>query len=120
MEYKFQQRKLSTNTYEIVETVQGTIKGVKRSSVWGDYYISFEGIPYAKPPLGELRFKGPVAHENWQGVRDCTGPGSIPMQANVVFRKWKGSEDCLYLNVYTKNVSCVEIIINTIFILPEI
>lgn len=107
MEYKFTQRKLTTNVYENVETVQGIVKGVKRTTVWGDSYLSFEGIPYAKPPIGELRFKAPVPHDSWHNVRDCTGPGSIPMQTNVVFRKWKGSEDCLYLNVFTKNVCII-------------
>ncbi|XP_034244755.1 venom carboxylesterase-6-like [Thrips palmi] len=67
----------------------------------GRAVAAFEGIPFAKPPVGELRFKAPMAKEPWSGVlvADKTGP-VCPQRAfskpNVV----EGSEDCLYLNVY--------------------
>lgn len=81
------------------------MKGTKRMSVWGNSYYSFEGIPFAKPPVGELRFKAPVEEEPWNDVLDCTGPADVPFQGNMLFKKYKGSEDCLYLNVFTNEVS---------------
>lgn len=41
----------------IVDTNYGPVRGLKRTSVAGDEYISFRGIPYASAPIGELRFK---------------------------------------------------------------
>lgn len=41
----------------IVDTNYGPVRGLKRTSVVGDQYISFRGIPYAKAPIGDLRFK---------------------------------------------------------------
>ncbi len=41
----------------IVETNYGPVRGIKRTSAVGDQFFSFRGIPYAKPPIGNLRFK---------------------------------------------------------------
>lgn len=41
----------------IVETNYGPVRGIKRTSAVGDHFYSFRGIPYAKPPIGDLRFK---------------------------------------------------------------
>ncbi|MDB5112614.1 MAG: carboxylesterase, partial [Mucilaginibacter sp.] len=66
---------------------------------------SFKGIPFAKPPVGELRWKEPQPAENWQGVRKADQFGNSPMQKKVfsdmIFRSPGISEDCLYLNVWT-------------------
>ena len=65
----------------------------------------FLGIPYAAPPVGDLRWKPPVPAANWKGVRKATEFGSRCMQSDVfgdmVFRDPGGSEDCLTLNVWT-------------------
>lgn len=65
----------------------------------------FEGIPYAAPPVGGLRWKEPRPVKPWQGVRDATEFGNRPMQEYVwddmIFRSKQASEDCLYLNVWT-------------------
>jgi len=83
----------------------GQIKGVERLSLYDDTYYSFEKIPFAKPPLGELRFKAPVPAESWSGVLDCTHYAEKPTQRNLQTRVIEGAEDCLYLNVYPKKVS---------------
>lgn len=60
----------------------------------------FEGVPYALPPVGALRWKMPRAPRPWGGVRDATEPSAVcpqPTYANTVI----GTEDCLYLNVTT-------------------
>ncbi|KAJ8897937.1 hypothetical protein PR048_003295 [Dryococelus australis] len=78
---------------------QGTLRGkIVTSPVTGQKYYSFLGIPYAKPPLGSLRFKGPRAPESWTGVRDATAEGALCVQSGT------GSEDCLFLNVVTPEV----------------
>jgi para-nitrobenzyl esterase len=63
------------------------------------------GIPFAKPPVGELRWKAPEAQDNWEGVRPAVSFGPRPVQAMVFgdmnFRSAGLNEDCLYLNVWT-------------------
>lgn len=48
---------MTTPDTTIVETSFGPVRGIKRTSAVGDQFFSFRGIPYAKPPVGELRFK---------------------------------------------------------------
>jgi para-nitrobenzyl esterase len=64
---------------------------------------AFLGIPYAAPPVGDLRWKPPMPAAKW-GDRDATKFGSRCMQTDVfhdmVFRDPGISEDCLYLNVW--------------------
>lgn len=66
---------------------------------------SFKGIPYAQPPIGDLRWKEPQAPLNWSGVRKAFHFSHMPMQKHVfsdmIFRADTMSEDCLYLNVWT-------------------
>ena len=83
-----------------VRTIHGTIEGViEKSGV-----RSFKGIPYAAPPIGELRWKEPQEAANWDGVRvgDHFGPRAMqpPIFSDMVFRSNGMSEDCLYLNVW--------------------
>jgi para-nitrobenzyl esterase len=63
------------------------------------------GIPFARPPVGELRWKAPQPVVPWSGVRDARHFGASPVQAvpfpDIVFRSSGMSEDCLYLNVWT-------------------
>ncbi|HUI63463.1 MAG TPA: carboxylesterase/lipase family protein [Bacteroidota bacterium] len=64
----------------------------------------FRGIPYAHPPLGELRWKPPQREEPWTGVKDCVKfAASCPQPPQRMVRDISGpqSEDCLYLNVWT-------------------
>lgn len=85
-----------------VQVSQGTLQGKLASTYNGTKYYSFEGIPYAKPPVGDLRFKAPQEPESWTGIRDATKPGNKCAQLNSLGKgRVEGSEDCLYLNVYT-------------------
>lgn len=65
----------------------------------------FRGVPFARPPVGELRWREPQPVKHWQGVRDAGRFGPRAMQANIFsdmrFRSDEVSEDCLYLNVWT-------------------
>jgi para-nitrobenzyl esterase len=63
------------------------------------------GIPFAKPPVGNLRWTAPQPADNWDGILETKKFGPKPVQANVFgdmkFRADTMSEDCLYLNVWT-------------------
>ena len=82
-----------------VKTVSGVVEGKEAGPV-----RAFLGIPYAAPPVGDLRWKPPVAAAKWDGVRKATEFGSHCMQGNVfgdmLFRDPGNSEDCLTLNVW--------------------
>ncbi|XP_059046859.1 esterase E4-like [Achroia grisella] len=87
-----------------VRVAQGVLQGKKCTTYNGKEYYSFEGIPYAKPPIGKLRFQNPQDPEGWSGVRDATKPGNKCAQLNLRDGQIIGSEDCLYLNVYTPSL----------------
>lgn len=59
-------------------------------------HVAYRGIPYAAPPVGDLRWRSPRAVAPWPGVRDATRPGSRCPQAGLTPSV---DEDCLYLNV---------------------
>jgi para-nitrobenzyl esterase len=90
----------------VVKTLNGSVSG----SSQGEINI-FKGIPFAAPPVGELRWKEPQAVTNWSGVRKCTSFSASPYQPDPVpFLCWSEefiappeplSEDCLYLNIWT-------------------
>jgi para-nitrobenzyl esterase len=61
----------------------------------------FKGIPYAAPPVGELRWRAPQPVDRWEGVRQAEAFGPICMQAQSTAQPVSMSEDCLYLNVFT-------------------
>lgn len=88
----------------IVSLPNGLIRGQKR-----EYFIAFEGIPYAEPPIDDNRFEPPIPYErSWVGIRNTTSPGNECMQWNPFKSgedKIQGFEDCLYLNVYTNNLN---------------
>jgi len=60
----------------LVRLHQGLLRGVKSKSAAGAVYHSFKGIPYAKPPLGPLRFQPPLPHSGWEAVLDASAHGS--------------------------------------------
>ncbi|HEX3822452.1 MAG TPA: carboxylesterase/lipase family protein [Candidatus Sulfotelmatobacter sp.] len=82
-----------------VKTLAGVVEGKDDGTV-----RSFLGIPYAQPPVGDLRWKAPVAPAKWKGVRKATEFGPHCLQGNpygdMVFRDSGGSEDCLSLNIW--------------------
>ncbi|XP_022200481.2 esterase E4 [Nilaparvata lugens] len=98
-----QTRKMQT-TNEIKLSI-GSLVGCKKVSVYdGKEYFSFQGIPFAEPPLGKLRFKDPLPIKPWQGVKQCTKPGNPCFQIHEFSNQLIGSEDCLFLNVYTPKI----------------
>ncbi|XP_013140270.1 PREDICTED: esterase FE4-like [Papilio polytes] len=87
---------------------QGLLRGGKSTTNNGFEYFEFLGIPYAKPPVGDLRFKSPQPAEKWDGERDATisSKENTALQMDLIESSGiGGSEDCLYLNVYTPKIT---------------
>ncbi len=103
---------------EIVEVAQGQLTGVYTEDKQVEVYT---GIPYAAPPVGDLRWKEPADPESWEGVRACDkfAPMSMQVQSNTIYSslsrmigyhdykislkdnfKDANSEDALYLNIW--------------------
>ena len=83
-----------------VRTQAGWVEGVDESGV-----KVFLGVPYAAPPVGDLRWRAPQPLQPWDGVRPTKAFGNDPMQlpifGDMCFRGPSVSEDCLYLNIWT-------------------
>ncbi|MQA01833.1 MAG: carboxylesterase family protein [Streptosporangiales bacterium] len=83
----------------VVRTSDGAVRGTATE----DHRI-FQGIPYAQPPVGELRLRAPRPNQPWTGIRDATEPGSSCAQVYVYPPgsppTFTGDEDCLDLNVH--------------------
>lgn len=101
----------------IVETKCGAVEGICREKRKNPAaksvkeVVEFRSIPYAQPPVGELRWKPPVPVKRWEGVKNCKEYGLIPMQYldGAYVEPYqsdfyydgvpKMGEDCLYLNI---------------------
>jgi len=83
-----------------VKTASGVVEGTIENGV-----RTFKGIPYAAPPVGELRWREPQPAKSWKGTlkTDAFGPRCMqrPIFSDMVFRSKGMNEDCLYLNVWT-------------------
>ncbi|XP_069696459.1 esterase FE4-like isoform X2 [Periplaneta americana] len=84
---------------------QGHLRGHRLVSKGGREIFAFQGVPYAKPPIGELRFKPPQPPDSWKGILDATQDGPMCIQRPGLSTDPNtpllGGEDCLYLNVFT-------------------
>lgn len=84
-----------------VKTANGMVEGTFDK---GTGVRTFKGIPFARPPVGDLRWQAPQPAESWKGVRkaDQFGPRCMqrPIFGDMGFRSNGMSEDCLYLNVW--------------------
>jgi para-nitrobenzyl esterase len=82
-----------------------TTGGIVEGTTGAGGVKSFKGVPFAEPPVGDLRWKAPQPPRRWEGVREADKFGPRAMQRAVFgdmnFRSNGMSEDCLYLNVWT-------------------
>ncbi|WP_171074716.1 carboxylesterase/lipase family protein [Nonomuraea basaltis] len=81
----------------VVRTQSGLVRGVAKQR-----FDEFLGLPYAAPPLRELRFAPPAAPKSWKGIRpaDRQSPACLQFEPTGVREEQTLSEDCLYLDVY--------------------
>ena len=93
----------TNNAFAVQTTIEnGVIEGNYETKTGIQTYF---GVPFAKPPVGELRWKAPQPLTNWSGVKETKKFGARPVQS-IVFGDMNSrsnglSEDCLYLNVWT-------------------
>ena len=99
-------------TFAHADIRETEVTGGKVSGVAGNGVVSFKGIPFAAPPVGELRWKAPQPVKPWSGVKDASTYGPSCMQDATMARVFGAppatSEDCLYLNVWTPAKSASE------------
>jgi para-nitrobenzyl esterase len=93
----------NNNAFSVQVTIEnGTIEGNYDTKTGIQTYF---GVPFAKPPVGNLRWKAPQPPDNWKGVKETKKFGPRPMQkliwGDMNSRSNGVSEDCLYLNVWT-------------------
>ncbi|KAK3920361.1 Esterase FE4 [Frankliniella fusca] len=120
----------------VVTIAQGKLTGVVQTSAGGNKFLAYYGIPYAKPPVGDLRFKDPEPADAWEGVYAARTEGNICPQPMKPMKRFAGAakklmglaktlgslpnigafaakhmtrmkEDCLFLNVYTPTLEVV-------------
>ena len=86
----------------VVETQYGKVQGTRS----GPAFV-WKGIPFAQPPLGDLRFRAPQAPSPWTGVRDATTFGLASAQSGRMMQRLfsatpePSDEDCLFLNIWS-------------------
>src|SRR5882672_47934 len=82
----------------VIQTNEGPVRGLIKNGVG-----IFLGIPYASPPIGDLRWRPPQPIAGWNRVLDALAYGNTCVQTNTLgtFAAWSDHEDCLYLNVFT-------------------
>ncbi len=84
------------------ETLQGNVRGEVRQARNGRHFNAFLGLPFARPPIGEFRWQPPQPAPKWEGTLDGTKLADVCTQDSLYEpEKMDGSEDCLYLNVFT-------------------
>ena len=87
-----------------VTLTAGALAGTHFGSAQSD--VAFLGVPYAAPPVGNLRWKPPQPPREWNGTRNATQFGAAcPQLPANWFQPVAWSEDCLYLNVWTPHLS---------------
>lgn len=84
----------------IVKIKTGYVAGIKEKGCF-----VFKGIPYVAPPIGPRRFLPPIPHDKWRDTLSCSSFGSQSAQSGDQNHPVRGSEDGLFLNVYTPSLS---------------
>jgi para-nitrobenzyl esterase len=96
----------SAQTAPVVTTPAGAVRGQAHGDI-----LTFKGLPYAAPPVGEMRWRPPAPAARWNGVRDATAFGPACVQPTLVIQSiysadlGRTSEDCLTLNVWTPSTA---------------
>src|SRR5262245_28276573 len=95
-----------TSDAAVVETPGGRLRGAAEDGI-----LVFRGVPYAAPPVGDLRWRATQPHPSWSGTRDATRHGPVCPQPTEVAWNWvmgrlgrgteRMDEDCLTLTITT-------------------
>ena len=92
----------------VIHVAQGDVAGIPAQPY--SSILVFKGIPYAAPPVGDLRWREPQPPASWSGVRDATQYGAICSQADSFLHLPRNlmSEDCLTLNIWTPSLKPIQ------------
>jgi para-nitrobenzyl esterase len=98
----FNTQATARGTAPVVRTRHGLLEGFEEGGIY-----KCLGVPFARPPVGDLRWRAPHAPAAWSGVREAKefSPAAYQMPIDPSFRTDRMSEDCLYLNVWTPSLS---------------
>lgn len=89
----------------VIRVKTGLLRGAVKSTSENQNYSEFIGVPYAKPPVGKLRFSKSEPPENWSGIRNATEfgphcPQLIAMLYPLIGSSDNVDEDCLFVNMW--------------------
>merc|ERR1719342_653542 len=92
--------------FPVAKTTRGMYLGRVEQSRAGERILAFRGIKHVKPPVGDLRLKPPVLEkDSWEGVIEAKSNGQVcPQHLANKPDIWIGNEDCLWLNVFTRDL----------------
>lgn len=100
---------MSMSAQAQVSTQYGMLTGAVENN---SHIKSFKGVPFAQPPVGNLRWQAPQPLQTWTGNKDATQFANqcmqLPLYSDMAFRSAQVSEDCLYLNIWTANTQAVK------------
>lgn len=94
--------------YDVQRTTTSGTVGGRKIDILGSTIEEYRGIPYAEPPVGELRFRPPVPAKTWQGTLDATSRRTgcpQPLGVEPITGDIDYGEDCLHLNVWAREGS---------------
>lgn len=96
---------------EVLQIEDGTIEGIFMEDRLGEKFNAFLAIPFAEPPVNDLRFKAPLPVKPWLNILKCTDYGPMCAQPadKTSFNATFISEDCLHLNVFSKDISLTSV-----------
>jgi len=92
--------------FPVAQPKQGMMWGTVEESRGGKRILAFRGIKHLEAPTGENRFRPPVRTKRWDGIQETKHNGHIcPQHLATKPDIWVGEEDCLWLNVFTRDLS---------------
>ena len=91
--------------FPVAQTKLGMLWGTVEESRQGKRILAFRGIKHIQPPVGDLRFKAPKMSPAWEGIVEAKTNGHMcPQHLGTKPDIWVGDEDCLWLNVFTRDL----------------
>lgn len=100
----------SESEFCLVNIENGQLRGLKTRNIFASDYYSFRGVPYMKPPLGNLRFREAERPENWTEPFDATQEGPSYCMTDFMTGLQDGQENSGIINIYTRNLQPKELL----------
>lgn len=111
---------MTSSEYSVVYVENGPVRGLKSKTIFNSQYHTFRGIPYMKPPIGQLRFREAERAENWNVPFDATEEGPSYCMTDFMTGLQDGQENSGTINIYTRNLNRGELLPVMIWVSLEI